>query len=847
LNSGNGIVVVNYAEARDNVVYDNVDGIAVIPFGISSPEVNVSELGPCLIDGNRVFDNASAGISAQVGSTVIDNVVYSNGVDIQGIEMIGEPFLPFRGAILNNVVYANSTAGILLANGDGARVINNMVFQRQGDGVEVEAAASGDASQNVTLLDNIIWTEAGYDINVANNCQQGFPSNYNLLYTTEHGYIGYWQTSFADLRDWQVEIGLDAQSITGDPMFVNPDGPDGVLGYDSATGVDDGLDDDFHVQNGSPAVAAGDPSSDYSAQPAPAGSRINLGAYGDTPQATTTAESGVIVDPPDDSPEAVSGGADGLITVVLSSQPADDVTIDLTPDGQLTLSRDNLTFTPVDWNVAQQVSVKANSNPTVSGDETATITPTVSSADPNYNGIAVSSIVVQVVRRMSIASPPPVATTESATGITTTAATLNATVIPERRATNVWFAYGTDPALSSDTRMTSFQSVGAGTAAVQVTLPLAELMPGTTYYYGVEGATGGSILSFTTAKGASPPFVSAQTTTGVTATTCTVNASVNPEGSATNVWFVYGTNSALSSGTTTTPEQSIGGGTAAVSVTAALAGLRSGTTYYYEVVAISAAGASDGSILNFTTMSASSSNMPAATTQPATSITSTAATLVAIVNPEGSATTVSFVYGTSPALSTATTTLEQSIAGGSATVSVAASLRGLMPGTPYYYRVVATSAVGTTFGSILSFTTSPTSQDRTPVMTTIISEQPLFKRKLDKKGRPIGKPKLRGFMFEFDVPLNAGTAMNPENYQLGTITTKKIKNKNVRILHPISNFTVSYVAASETVEIMLGAVDTFPAGGRITVFGPLTTASGGILTGNAVYTIARSGRSVAPA
>ncbi len=65
------------------------------------------------------------------------------------------------------------------------------------------ARAGGNATQNVNLLNNIIWTQAGYDINVSNDSQQGFSSNYNLLETTGTGDIGYWQTAFAGC-DWQV-------------------------------------------------------------------------------------------------------------------------------------------------------------------------------------------------------------------------------------------------------------------------------------------------------------------------------------------------------------------------------------------------------------------------------------------------------------------------------------------------------------------------------------------------------------------------------------------------------------------------------------------------------------------
>ena len=90
-----------------------------------------------------------------------------------------------------------------------------------------------------------------------------------------------------------------------------------------------------------------------------------------------------------------------------------------------------------------------------------------------------------------------------------------------------------------------------------------------------------------------------------------------------------------------------------------------------------------------------------------------------------------------------------------------------------------------------------------PTSTVIISEQPLFNRKLNKKGKPKGKSTLHGFTLDFGVPLNVAAAENPGNYQLDTVTTKKVKKKKETILHPIANFTVSYLAASDAVEITL--------------------------------------------
>src|SRR5207249_4178643 len=48
--------------------------------------------------------------------------------------------------------------------------------------------------------------------------------------------LGRWQNhDFTNRVDWSDELNLDQHSITTDPGFVNPAGPDGVLGFNPAT------------------------------------------------------------------------------------------------------------------------------------------------------------------------------------------------------------------------------------------------------------------------------------------------------------------------------------------------------------------------------------------------------------------------------------------------------------------------------------------------------------------------------------------------------------------------------------------------------------------------------------
>src|SRR5208337_1741470 len=215
---------------------------------------------------------------------------------------------------------------------------------------------------------------------------------------------------------------------------------------------------------------------------------------------------------------------------------------------------------------------------------------------------------------------PATATTQPASNVTATAATLNGSVNPQGNETTVTFVYGTDPTLTTGTTTTAPQAIASVGTPVPVTAALTGLQSGTTYYDEVEatnagGTTIGPILSFTTLG----PIAVTQAATGVTGTTATLNGSVNPQGSATTVTFVYGTDPQLTTGTTTTAADAIGSGTSPVAVTAALTGLQPGTTYYDEVVGTNAGSTTVGPILSFTTP---------ATTTTTTSLTPSVSTSV---------------------------------------------------------------------------------------------------------------------------------------------------------------------------------------------------------------------------
>ena len=102
---------------------------------------------------------------------------------------------------------------------------------------------------------------------------------------------------------------------------------------------------------------------------------------------------GVSVDP---TSLPIDEGSAGTYTVVLGSQPTDEVTITPNSDnGDVTMNPASLTFSTTDWSEAQTVTVTAAQD-SDAVDERATITHVAASSDSSYSGASVSNVSVAV-------------------------------------------------------------------------------------------------------------------------------------------------------------------------------------------------------------------------------------------------------------------------------------------------------------------------------------------------------------------------------------------------------------------------------------------------------------------
>lgn len=93
------------------------------------------------------------------------------------------------------------------------------------------------------------------------------------------------------------------------------------------------------------------------------------------------------------STTVAEGGATDSYSIVLTSAPTGDVTVAVSPDAQLTTSA-NLTFTPGNWHIAQNVTVTAVDDAVAEGAHTGTITHAASGG--GYDGVTIAGVLASI-------------------------------------------------------------------------------------------------------------------------------------------------------------------------------------------------------------------------------------------------------------------------------------------------------------------------------------------------------------------------------------------------------------------------------------------------------------------
>jgi hypothetical protein len=285
---------------------------------------------------------------------------------------------------------------------------------------------------------------------------------------------------------------------------------------------------------------------------------------------------------------------------------------------------------------------------------------------------------------------------ETASGVTSTAATLEALVNANNQSTTFSFEYATEASgqtlkgtVVKVAGENPLEGYGDQTATVPV---LTGLTPGKTYFFRVVAENAQSKLEKVAVKGTVSSFTTVPTPTTlaptlVTATTATFNGELSSFPAGTMFSFDYALGTECTGGLASTPETA-----AAKAVASNITELQPNASYAACLVSSNASGSERAAGVPFTTLAAPPSVKGATASEERFS----AVVLSSSVNPNNEESTYAFEYATSEAaLGTGAATTVAGVgplAASFGDIPVSASTGTLAPRTTYFFRAVAENA-----------------------------------------------------------------------------------------------------------------------------------------------------------
>ncbi len=315
MGSTNGTVLNRNSTVSSTRVLEgnSSDYIKLVNLDMLSGENGLSLSGFCndwIVSNCIIRSQGAKNVYVANGSTdnIFDRVTVHSGTSVSGFGMEFWGSSTDGNTVKNSLIYSNANHGIYAFNGAEDLIIENCTVAYN-KGNQLHLRTGGHVITNSILLASgsgtfCIFTENlnySFDYNnyyAVNGAQVGFYYDVNeYLDCTDGGGTHTSCTVQASiycptLADWQLASGQDANSISTDPLFADPSTGDYHL--QSTAGRWNGSSWVTDAQS-SPCIDAGDPDYDYSDEPSYNGGRINMGAYGNTDEASKTEQAGLVI------------------------------------------------------------------------------------------------------------------------------------------------------------------------------------------------------------------------------------------------------------------------------------------------------------------------------------------------------------------------------------------------------------------------------------------------------------------------------------------------------------------------------------------------------------------------
>jgi DNA-binding beta-propeller fold protein YncE len=192
---------------------------------------------------------------------------------------------------------------------------------------------------------------------------------------------------------------------------------------------------------------------------------------------------------------------------------------------------------------------------------------------------------------------------------------------------------------------------------------------------------------------------------------------------------------------------------------------------------------------------------PDATTGPATDIAVDGATLQGTVNPQGTATTYHFDYGTDTTYGNQTGESDPPETG-SGDVAASMAVSGLAPNATYHYRIVATNPDGSIPGQDQTFTTGPAPPTvDTAAATNVTSMTATLRGTVNPHNSPAS------YHFEYGTTTAYGTSTDPRDG--GTDNNSNPATATITGLAPSTTYHYRLIADNGTGGPAIGPDQTF--------------------------------------